>query len=100
MQDQRYSTFGAARRLAANALERRRSGLRRCVIVCLAFLVSSCPQGVTWIGSHDLDPAKPLDALSRPGRFLLVNYLGTAIGEEKFGQFSPLAAYDTATDRF
>jgi hypothetical protein len=51
-------------------------------------------------GSHDLDPAKPLDALSRPGHFLEVNIFRTAIGEEKFGHFSPLAVYDAASDRF
>jgi hypothetical protein len=83
MHDQRCSTFGAARRLAVNTLELRRKGLRRGII-----------------GSHDRDPAEPLDALSRPGRFPVVNFLGTAIGEQKFVQFSPLAAYDGATDRF
>jgi len=41
-----------------------------------------------------------LDALSQPGHFLEVNFLRTAIGEEKLGHFSPLAAYDAASDRF
>jgi hypothetical protein len=33
-------------------------------------------------------------------RFVLVNYLRSAIGQEKGGHISPLAAYDADTDRF
>ena len=33
-------------------------------------------------------------------RFVLVNYLRSAIGQEKGGHISPLAAYDAETDRF
>ena len=31
---------------------------------------------------------------------MIVNYLRDAIGQEKGGHISPLAAYDTETDRF
>jgi hypothetical protein len=33
-------------------------------------------------------------------RFVLVNYLRSAIGQERGGHISPLAAYDSDTDRF
>ncbi len=33
-------------------------------------------------------------------RFVLVNYLRSAIGQEKGGHISPVAAYDADTDRF
>ena len=33
-------------------------------------------------------------------RFVLVNYLRSAIGQEKGGHISPLAAYDADSDRF
>jgi hypothetical protein len=38
--------------------------------------------------------------LATPGRFVIVNYLRKAIGQEKGGHISPLAAYDEETDRF
>ena len=38
--------------------------------------------------------------LGRPGQFVLVNYLRNALGQQKGGHFSPLAAYDRETDRF
>ncbi|MFT3673072.1 phytochelatin synthase family protein [Aestuariivirga sp.] len=38
--------------------------------------------------------------LSQPGRFVVINYLRMAIGQEKGGHISPLAAYDADTDRF
>jgi hypothetical protein len=38
--------------------------------------------------------------LSTEGRYVVVNYLRKAIGEEKGGHISPLAAYDAETDRF
>lgn len=40
------------------------------------------------------------DHLSRKDHFVLVNYLRKAIGQEKGGHISPLAAYDADTDRF
>ncbi|OUL26371.1 glutathione gamma-glutamylcysteinyltransferase [Nostoc sp. RF31YmG] len=38
--------------------------------------------------------------LQQPGNFLIVNYLRKAIGQEKGGHISPLAAYNKQTDRF
>jgi hypothetical protein len=40
------------------------------------------------------------DYLSKPGHFVVVNYLRKAIGQEKGGHISPLAAYDAKSDRF
>lgn len=40
------------------------------------------------------------DHLATPGQFVLVNYLRKAIGQERGGHISPLAAYDAETDRF
>jgi hypothetical protein len=40
------------------------------------------------------------DSLGAEGRFVIVNYLRKAIGQEKGGHISPLAAYDAETDRF
>lgn len=39
-------------------------------------------------------------ALSTPGQFVIINYLRKAIGQEKGGHISPLAAFDVETDRF
>lgn len=39
-------------------------------------------------------------ALSDKGRFVIVNYLRKAMGQEKGGHISPLAAYDSKSDRF
>ncbi len=39
------------------------------------------------------------DALAG-GRFVVVNYLRRALGQERGGHISPLAAYDAAADRF
>jgi len=39
-------------------------------------------------------------ALSQPDHYVLVNYLRRAIGQERGGHISPLAAYDAETDRF
>ncbi len=39
-------------------------------------------------------------ALAQPGRFVIVNYLRKAIGQETGGHISPLAAYDSKSDRF
>lgn len=38
--------------------------------------------------------------LQEPGNFVLVNYLRKAIGQEKGGHISPIAAYNQETDRF
>jgi len=40
------------------------------------------------------------DYLGKEGHFVVVNYLRKAIGQEKGGHISPLAAYDAETDRF
>lgn len=39
-------------------------------------------------------------ALARPGQFVIVNYLRTALGQQRYGHISPLAAYDRRSDRF
>jgi len=41
-----------------------------------------------------------VEALGDDGRFVLVNYLRKAIGQEAGGHISPVAAYDADTDRF
>ncbi len=38
--------------------------------------------------------------LGQPGRFVIVNYLRKALGEQTGGHISPLAAYDAKADRF
>ena len=38
--------------------------------------------------------------LREPGNFVLVNYLRSAIGQERGGHISPIAAYHARTDRF
>jgi Phytochelatin synthase len=38
--------------------------------------------------------------LKQPGNFVLVNYLRRAIGQERGGHISPLAAYNEESDRF
>jgi len=38
--------------------------------------------------------------LGEPGRFVIVNYLRKALGEQLGGHISPLAAYDAKADRF
>ena len=40
------------------------------------------------------------DALAASGRFVIVNYLRKAIGQERGGHISPLAAFDAESDRF
>lgn len=40
------------------------------------------------------------EQLSKPGQFVIINYLRKAIGQEKGGHISPLAAYDAESDRF
>jgi hypothetical protein len=39
-------------------------------------------------------------ALAAPGQFVIVNYLRKAIGQERGGHISPLAAFDAESDRF
>lgn len=50
--------------------------------------------------SLDAFRATARDYLSKPGHFVVVNYLRKAIGQEKGGHISPLAAYDGRSDRF
>ncbi|QEX15174.1 hypothetical protein FRZ44_04540 [Hypericibacter terrae] len=50
--------------------------------------------------SLDVFRAAARDYLSKPGHFVVVNYLRKAIGQEKGGHISPLAAYDGTSDRF
>jgi hypothetical protein len=40
------------------------------------------------------------EALDSGDRYVIVNYLRIAIGQERFGHISPLAAYDADSDRF
>ena len=40
------------------------------------------------------------DYLSQPGHFVLANYFRNALGQQKGGHFSPIAAYDKDSDRF
>jgi glutathione-S-conjugate glycine hydrolase len=40
------------------------------------------------------------DFLSREGHFVIVNYLRKALGQERGGHISPVAAYDAESDRF
>lgn len=44
--------------------------------------------------------SKAQQYLARPNQFVVINYLRKAIGQEKGGHISPLAAYDRETDRF
>ncbi|UBF23826.1 phytochelatin synthase family protein [Kovacikia minuta CCNUW1] len=41
-----------------------------------------------------------VENLQQPNNFVLANYLRKAIGEEKGGHISPIAAYNQQTDRF
>jgi len=38
--------------------------------------------------------------LATSGQYVLINFLRSAIGQEKYGHISPLAAYDMQSDRF
>jgi hypothetical protein len=44
--------------------------------------------------------AQASDFLAKPGHFVIINYLRKAIGQERGGHISPLAAYDGKEDRF
>jgi hypothetical protein len=50
--------------------------------------------------SLDASRSAAVAALEDDNRFVLVNYLRKAIGQEAGGHISPLAAYDADTDRF
>lgn len=50
--------------------------------------------------SVDAFRAKAREYLSKPDHFVVINYLRKAIGQEKGGHISPLAAYDAESDRF
>ncbi|MDX2211889.1 MAG: phytochelatin synthase family protein [Oculatellaceae cyanobacterium bins.114] len=41
-----------------------------------------------------------VENLDQPGNFVLVNYLRSAIGQERGGHISPIAAYNQESDRF
>ena len=47
-----------------------------------------------------LSASEAREALAAPGRFVIINYLRKAIGQEKGGHISPLAAFDAESDRF
>lgn len=70
----------------------------------LGALLSLHPVAVEVVHAADasLDQfrSKAREALGGPGHFVIVNFLRTALGEEKYGHISPLAAYDAAADRF
>jgi hypothetical protein len=51
-------------------------------------------------GGLDAFRAAASAALGTKDRFVIVNYLRTALGQEKYGHISPLAAYDSKADRF
>lgn len=51
-------------------------------------------------GGLDAFRAAASAALATKGRFVIVNYLRRAIGQERGGHISPLAAYDAKADRF
>ncbi len=57
---------------------------------------------VVHAGDTDLDAFRKtaVATLDDDDHFILVNYLRSAIGQEKGGHISPLAAYDADTDRF
>lgn len=51
-------------------------------------------------GGLDAFRSMARDALASRDRFVLVNYLRRALGQERGGHISPLAAYDAKADRF
>lgn len=50
--------------------------------------------------SVDVFRADAIAHLGRPGRYVLVNYLRSRLGQQTGGHISPLGAYDDAADRF
>jgi hypothetical protein len=69
----------------------------------LGFLLATQPVEVAVLhaGETNVDAfrAAARDHLGGEGTFVIVNYLRKAIGQEKGGHISPLAAYDADTDR-
>jgi len=57
---------------------------------------------VHYAAETSLDEFRKLatEALNTPNRYVIVNYLRRALGQERGGHISPLAAYDADTDRF
>lgn len=57
---------------------------------------------IYFAGDGSLDGFRALarDVLADRGRYLAVNYLRAALGQEGRGHTSPVAAYDEASDRF
>ena len=51
-------------------------------------------------GDVDAFRAAASAALAGKDRYVIVNYSRTALGQEKYGHISPLAAYDAKEDRF
>ena len=53
-------------------------------------------------GDSNLDAFRKLASayVGEPGHFVLVNYLRAALGQERGGHISPVAAYDAKADRF
>jgi hypothetical protein len=70
----------------------------------LGGLIATHPVSVEVVhaGESTLDQfrARAGDYLSRKDHFVIVNYLRSAVGQEKYGHISPLAAYDAKADRF
>ena len=51
-------------------------------------------------GGLDAFRSAAREALATRDRFVVVNYLRRALGQERGGHISPLAAYDAKADRF
>jgi len=51
-------------------------------------------------GSLDTFRSEVAGYLAQPGHFVLANYFRNALGQQKGGHFSPIAAYDKESDRF
>lgn len=61
-----------------------------------------CSAEVRFAGETSLEAFRTsaIEVLSDPNRYLVVNYLRTALWQEGRGHTSPVAAYDEASDRF
>lgn len=70
----------------------------------LGSILGSQPVAVEVHHAADSTPdafrASARDHLATEGRFVIINYLRKALGQERGGHISPLAAYDAETDRF
>ncbi|HWG05154.1 MAG TPA: phytochelatin synthase family protein [Beijerinckiaceae bacterium] len=64
--------------------------------------VYSVPETVHHAADTDVDTFRQeaIRYLSTKDHYVIVNFLRTALGEERGGHISPLAAYDAQTDRF